>query len=580
MFPAHALPDAQETDVTAGTSLDDLSATPRSAGQTRSALRWYVACGLVGALIGGGIAYAVTPLLPTTYTTSSQIVVRSPGDVALFGSAGGGNANLNSSTAAQILRSPEVNNATSDLLDGRLTPGQVAAQVAIDPVSNSTVINIEAQASTPALAQELANAIPQAYATVEAQAYRQRADEATQVLSTLRDNQQQRLDDVQKQLTDKVTFVTGLSGNIANPTERANWIQSTLETDVDYQRLQNEAVAITQSINDTNDTIQQSTANFAILESGVDRVITAERPESAVKSPNLQNLAAGVVAGLLIGLAVAYAAIERRRVIDPASAAMTLGAPLLGTISKDRRLRKLPGLADLSEDTRLGNELKVLSSSLVLSARRRGLGSVVVTSAHRREGKSVLTRNLAAAAEYIGQPVALVDTGFGHPTTTEIFDLVDSPGLAEVLEGGPLSQVLHYISFGEGGRVPVVPVGLNGFATEPGRRLNEHRRGNWARLFNGFDSLTALVDAPAVNDHPLALQLAAAGGLVVIASPRTTLADLEVIRNRADVSDVPVLGFIVNENRNGRRSKAGKPSRKAPSSLNVVIDMPDHVEAR
>jgi hypothetical protein len=53
-----------------------------------------------------------------------------------------------------------------------------------------------------------------------------------------------------------------------------------------------------------------------------------------------------------------------------------------------------------------------------------------------------------------------------------------------------------------------------------------------------------------------------------------------VIRNRADVSDVPVLGFIVNENRNGRRSKAGKPSRKAPSSLNVVIDMPDHVEAR
>ncbi|NYJ05864.1 hypothetical protein [Petropleomorpha daqingensis] len=565
--------------MTAGTSLDDLSAAPRSAGLTRSALRWYVACGLVGALVGGGIAYAVTPLLPTTYTTSSQIVVRSPGDVALFGSAGGGNANLNSQTAAQILRSPEVNSATSELLGGRLTPGEVAAQVAIDPVSNSTVINIEAQASSPALAQQLANAIPQAYATVEAQAYRQRADEATKVLTTLRDTQQDRLDDVQKQLADKVAFVTSLSGDISNPTERANWIQSTLETDVDYQRLQNEAVAITQSINDTNDTIQQSTANFAILESGVDRVISAERPESAAKSPNLQNLAAGVVAGLLIGLAVAYAAIERRRVIDPAAAAMTLGAPLLGTISKDRRLRKLPGLADLSEDTRLGNELKVLSSSLVLSARRRGLGSIVVTSAHRREGKSVLTRNLAAAAEYIGQPVALVDTGFGHPTTTEVFDLQDSPGLAEVLEGGPLSQVLHYISFGEG-RVPVVPVGLNGFATEPGRRLNEHRRDNWARLFNGFDSLTALVDAPAVNDHPLALQLAAAGGLVVLASPRTTLADLEVIRNRADVSDVPVLGFIVNEYRNGRRRKAGKPSTKAPSSLNIVIEAPDPANVR
>src|SRR5689334_7633353 len=109
MLPAHGTSDARETHVTAGTSLDDLS----------TASRWYVACGLVGALVGGGIAYAVTPLLPTTYTTSSQIVVRSPGDVALFGSAGGGNANLNSQTAAQILRSPEVNQRTSELLDDR-----------------------------------------------------------------------------------------------------------------------------------------------------------------------------------------------------------------------------------------------------------------------------------------------------------------------------------------------------------------------------------------------------------------------------------------------------------------------------
>ena len=568
-----------ETHVTAGTSHDDSPAAPRSPGLTRFALRWYVVCGLIGALIGGGIAYAITPLLPTTYTTSSQIVVRNPGDVALFGNGGGGNANLASQTAAQILRSPEVNRATSELLGGRLTPTEVADQVAISPVSNSTVINIEAQASSPALAQDLANAVPQAYSTVEAQSYRQRADEATKVLTTLRDTQQKRLDAVQKQLTDKVAFVTGRSGTISNPTERANWIQSTLETDVDYQSLQNEAVAIAASINNTDDTIQQSTANFSILESGVDRVITAERPESVTKSPKLQNLAAGVVAGMLLGLAIAYAAIERRRVIDPAQAAVTLGAPLLGTISKDRRLKRLPGMADLSEDTRQGNELKVLSSSLVLSARRRGLGSIVVTSAHRREGKSVLTRNLAAAAEYIGQPVALVDTGFGHPTTTEVFDLQDSPGLAEVLEGGPLSQVLHYVSLGDG-RVPFVPVGLNGFATEPGRRLNEHRRDNWGRLFNGFDSLTALVDAPAVNDHPLALQLAAGGGLVVLASPRTTLADLEVIRNRADVADVPVLGFIVNEYRNGRRGTSRKPSAKAPSSLNIVVDTPTHDEVR
>jgi Mrp family chromosome partitioning ATPase len=63
----------------------------------------------------------------------------------------------------------------------------------------------------------------------------------------------------------------------------------------------------------------------------------------------------------------------------------------------------------------------------------------------------------------------------------------------------------------------------------------------------------AVVDAPAVNDHPLPLQLAGAGVLIVVVSPRTTLFDLEVLRNRAEAADVTVLGFILNEFRAGRR---------------------------
>ncbi|MGY1805897.1 hypothetical protein ACI8AF_00840 [Blastococcus sp. SYSU D00669] len=566
--------------MTAGTTFEEVAGAPRSSRLGRSALRWYVGCGLIGALLGGGIAYAITPLLPADYAASSQVVVRSPGEVVLFGGAAGANGALNSQTAAQILASPEVARAASELLDGRLTPGEVGAQTVVDPITNSSVITIEAHASSPALAEDLANALPQAYLQVEAGSYAQRAAQITEVLTDLRSSQEARLTEVQQALADEVAYVTGFAGAIVSPTERANWIQATLETDVEYQRLQNEAVAITASINDTNDTIQQATADYTILESGVDRVIAAERPQ-ATTTPAVENLAAGILGGLLLGLAVAYSSVERRRGVDLSQAAMILGAPLLGTVGHDRRLRKGPGFADLGDDTRLSNELKVLSSSIVLSARRRGLGSVVVTSAHRREGTSVLTRNLAAAAEYIGQPVALVDTGFGCPTTTDLLELQDSPGLAEVLEGGPLAQVLHYIPYG-GGRVPVVPIGLNGFATERGRRLSDHRRGNWARVFGGGDRLLALVDSPAVNDHPLALQLASAGGLVVIASPRTTLHDLEVIRNRAEVADVPVLGFVVNEHRTGRRKGRRGKAVARPATGNprdLVLDDGDKVLA-
>ena len=53
----------------------------------------------------------------------------------------------------------------------------------------------------------------------------------------------------------------------------------------------------TTNINNTDDTIQQSTANYSLLESGGDRVIAAERPESAAKSPDVQNLAEAVKEG-------------------------------------------------------------------------------------------------------------------------------------------------------------------------------------------------------------------------------------------------------------------------------------------
>ncbi|MGY1618326.1 hypothetical protein ACI797_16425 [Geodermatophilus sp. SYSU D00691] len=119
-------------------------------------------------------------------------------------------------------------------------------------------------------------------------------------------------------------------------------------------------------------------------------------------------------------------------------------------------------------------------------------------------------------------------------------------------------------------------------AAERLQATTEHRRGTWARVFGGGDPLFPLVDAPGVNDHPLALQLASAGGLVVIASPRTTLRDLGVIRNRAEVADFPVLGFVVNEHRTGRRKgRRGKAVARPTTGdqRSLVLDAGEKVPA-
>jgi Mrp family chromosome partitioning ATPase len=299
-------------------------------------------------------------------------------------------------------------------------------------------------------------------------------------------------------------------------------------------------------------------------------------------------VALGGLVGAAIGGLLAWPLAARRRPVDAASASAILGAPLLGAVPASRQLRRASGFLDFAQDTRLGNELKVVASSMVLSAHRRNLQAVVISSAHRREGKTVLARNLAAAAEYVGHPVVLVDAGFGRPTTTELLGLDQCPGIAEVVEGAPVSEVMHYFPYDDVGCLPVISLGLEGFTTEPGRRLNEVRREHWAKALINLRPMTPLVDTPAINDHPLALQLAAGGGLVVVVSPRTTLADLEVVRNRADAADVPILGLIIDES----WPRAGKYPRKpiargAHPEPNVVleaelrddIDIPSEVPA-
>ena len=73
--------------MTSGSTFEDPPASQRSATLTRMRVRWYVSLGLIGGVLGGALAFGVTPLLPTTYTAQSQVVVRSPSEVTVFGNA-------------------------------------------------------------------------------------------------------------------------------------------------------------------------------------------------------------------------------------------------------------------------------------------------------------------------------------------------------------------------------------------------------------------------------------------------------------------------------------------------------------
>lgn len=532
-----------------GSTLDDRR-TP-SAALTRARVRWFLACGLLGALLGGAAAYAVTPLLPRVYTAESHVVVRAPSQVTVFDEAPAVNATAAARSAAQVLRSPEVSALASSRLGGRLSAAEVHDRIELATAENSPVITIEATASTADLARDLADALPAAYLSVDAGEYRRQADETARLLEELRDEQEDRLEELQNEVSAIVTTARNEAAVLTDPTANANFILARLQSDPGYLGLQREVDHLTARLGETDDALDRLEVDTALLESGADLVIPAELPDEPAGPGRLEIAAVGALIGILLGALAAWRAVERRRTLDPATVADALGAPVLGCFGPARQLRRFPRFADLSESP--GAELTVLASSLLLSARRHQAGALVVTSARRREGRSTLAAHLAAAADATGHPVVLVDADPGPGSVTDAFGLSDRPGLAEILDGGPLANSLHPVPYAEGRSVPVVPGGPAAWHPAADWRTA------WDAAFPGPDGRTAVVDAPPVNDHPLALELAGAGVLVVVVSPRTTIADLELLRNRTEGAGAEVLGFVLNEVRVPRRRRTARP---------------------
>jgi len=543
--------------VTAGTTEPGFAATAR-ATFLRRRLRWLVCCALVGGLVGGGVGWVLNPMFHPSYTAQSQLVLGGASNVTTLPSSPRLGA-ADPSSVAQVLQSLAVETEASKELKGKVSAADIPDQVTITS-GTTPVVTIDATASTAQLAADLANAMPQAYLTLAAKSNEGRASQTQKALQQVLTSQQARLAAVQKQLGDKTAAAYAAAPFFINPADKAAYVHTTLLTDVTYQQLQNQATSLATSINTTQDAIDQSSLGLAVLQSGVDQVITATPATAQASATTLRVLGAGVLVGLLLGAALAWWITERRRAVDPVTAASTLRAPLLGTFGPDRNLRRFPRLVDLSSELATGNELKVLATSLVLGARRQDVGAIVVTSAHAGEGKTVLASNIAVAAEYTGEPVTLVDAGNGARSLTKALNLSDVPGLSEFFDGAPMASAVHLFTYYDDDRtLPVMPIGATGWRQEPGQRLNEARRAAWA-AFGDVSKTTAIVDAPALNAHALALQLAQRGALVVVVSPRTTLDDLDMIRTRAEIADVPLLGFVMN----GYRSSSRTPRRWPP----------------
>jgi capsular exopolysaccharide synthesis family protein len=179
--------------------------------------------------------------------------------------------------------------------------------------------------------------------------------------------------------------------------------------------------------------LKQNIADVGLLESPVRIIARAEIPEYPSKPNRTLNMAVSVLAGLFVGVGVAFL-IEYldTSVKTMADAETLLGLPVLTVIPN--KGGPMPLIQDAGRLPH-AEGYRILRAKLDLKV-QNGIGpSLTMLSGGPGEGKSTTIYNLAIVCAQAGQSVCLVDCDLRRPTLHELLGVSNERGLSNYLRG-------------------------------------------------------------------------------------------------------------------------------------------------
>ncbi len=264
-------------------------------------------------------------------------------------------------------------------------------------------------------------------------------------------------------------------------------------------------------------------------------------------APFTPDYTAAAVKGALGGLALAYAVLIARRLIDRRIRSTTqveeaTGASVLGIIPKEEALgRSHRGVrGDLGRAAEAFRQLRTNLRFVDVDHEPR---KIVVTSALAGEGKSTVSANIARLVAEAGTPVLLIDADLRRPMIASTFDLDGTVGLTQALAGDVeirdviIDSGMPHLSLLPAGRIPPNPSELLGSM----------------RMKQFIDELAVdylvILDAPPllpVTDAGL-LSAFCDGALLVQAAGKTQIEQSQSCRRILDQVGSRLLGVVLNK---------------------------------
>jgi polysaccharide biosynthesis transport protein len=229
------------------------------------------------------------------------------------------------------------------------------------------------------------------------------------------------------------------------------------------QKASTDYVLLTQRLQDLQILSSTATGNFSVA-------VPASPPGAPYAPRPMRSAVLGGAFGFVLAVGLAFLREKLdTKLHDSREVREITQLPVIGRVGRipDEALAKGPLIVTSEPEGRAAEAIRALRSSLQFAALGEESRVLMVVSAQKGEGKSLLTANLAVSLALAGKRVVLVDADLRRPRLHTLFRIRNSVGASSVIAG--ITPLADAIQAYEPLATPVVTVRGNGRGdTSPG----------------------------------------------------------------------------------------------------------------
>lgn len=579
---------------------------------------WWVVVLIVVVSAASALAYA--NWLPERYTATAGLIVEDPRASDLFEVIELGRPSTQSSERyladqVEILRSTEVANVASTLMDGQFSPRDILRQRDVAGDLTSNLIEVGFEADTPEAAKAGADAVAEAYQEVRRDQVKSTAAVALAKVDAL-------LASVDLELADtsaRIDAATEADEDLQELRTQIQEAQVALNRLIQERRLYEvdslERLAINAQIDELSRDfvawevllrVIQQDDQIAALQGERDAAL-AERAtlvdqrnaievdaELAAAGVTLYSPAplptepSGLSTGMILAVAVALGLVLSASVayylglrLEAASSGRTAGSILNAPHLAEIPHFDLEGITVLNPVTQAPSSasaeaFRFAASMIDIRSSTDNIRSLLVIAAGAGVGRTTFVANVGLAAAAEGIRTLLVDADFGKQDLTNLLS-GSSPaiGITDVIDGvASVGEAATRISVSGDRTLSLLSQGSQSIVAASYLRSNESKE-FFAGLRDEFDLI--LVDGPPLLQVAYASTLARyTDAVLVVVEYAGDLEVLEEVRDHLELIEAPVLGFVhtgaplrqtVDDTRSRVPVETAEPQREEPAEI-------------